>query len=255
MQTCFKDLSDTAWEIISKILNQQRKRKYSLRAVVNGILSILRKGTQWRNLETCYPPWPLVYYYFAKWGKDGTLERINSELNKLERQRQGKKAIPSLFSIDSQSIKVSPFVSKDKGVDGNKCINGRKRHVIVDTLGLVWGVVVHGADSHDSQKAHLLVEHCLGYLDRMQKILVDAAYKKGFMQWVEANILGLAVECSAVPPSRKGFVPVKWRWAVERTFAWHNFFRRLAKDYEKTAKSSQNWILWTNIQIILNRFR
>ena len=253
MQICFEDLSDSHWEVISKILNDQRKRKHSLRAIINGILSILRKGTQWRNLEKHYPCWQLVYYYFTKWGKDGTLEMLNSELNKMERKRQGKEATPSLLSIDSQSVKSVTFVNKDKGIDGNKLINGRKRHIIVDTLGLIWGVVVHAADIHDGQKAHLLVEYCLGYLERMKKILVDDAYKKEFLQWVETNIIGLDIEFASRPPSTKGFVPIKWRWTVERTFGWLNFFRRHSKDYEKTAQSAENWILWTNCQIIINR--
>jgi len=255
MQIYFEDLSDSQWEVMSKFLNDKRKRKYSLRLIINGILSILRKGTQWRNLEKCYPSWQIVYYYFVKWGKDGTLERVNSELNKMERKRQGKEGTPSLLSIDSQSVKSVAFINSDKGIDGNKFINGRKRHLIVDTLGLLWGVVVHAADIPDGQKAHLLVEHCLGYLERMQKILVDDAYKKVFLQWVESTIIGLEIEFASRPPSSKGFVPIRWRWTVERTFGWLNFFRRHAKDYEKTTKSSENWILWTNCQIILNRIK
>lgn len=93
----------------------------------------------------------------------------------------------------------------DKGIDGNKMVKGRKRHPLVDTLGLLWGVVVHAADIHDSQKAHLLVEHCLRYLNRMKKILVDDVYKKGFAQWVESNIVDLQVEFASKPPTERGF--------------------------------------------------
>jgi transposase len=253
MQTCFEDLSDSHWEIIEKILNDQRKRKYHLRSVVNGILSILRMGMQWRNVDKKYPPWQTLYYYFSKWKTDGTLERMNAELNKIERKRQGKEETPSLLCIDSQSVKSVPFVNEDKGIDGNKRVNGRKRHLIVDTLGLVWGVVVHGAHIADGVKAHELVEHCLGYLHRMKRILVDEAYKKVFAEWVATNIIGLEVEFASKPPTDKGFVPVKWRWVNERTFGWFNFFRRHAKDYEKTTASAQAWILWANCQIILNR--
>lgn len=191
--------------------------------------------------------------YFRKWKLDGTLARLNSELNKKERKRQKKQETPSLLCIDSQSVKSVAFVNQDKGIDGNKHVNGRKKHIIVDTLGLVWGVVVHAADIHDGVKAHLLVEHCLGYLDRMQKILVDDAYKKVFYDWVQGHIIGLEIEFASRPPSQKGFVPVKWRWVNERTFGWLNFFRRHSKDYEKTASSSEAWVLWANCQIILNR--
>ena len=113
-------------------------------------------------------------------------------------------------------------MDRERGMDGNKKVNGRKRHMIVDTLGLCWGVVIHAADVSDGQKAHLLVEHCLGYLDRMQKILVDQAYRGTFKDWVESNIAGLEVEIASRPPSEKGFVPVKWRWVSERTFGWLN---------------------------------
>ena len=102
-------------------------------------------------------------------------------------------------AIDSQSVKSVQFVSQYKGIDGNKNVNGRKRHLIVDTLGLVWGVIVHAADIHDGVKAHLLVDHCLGYLERMKKILVHAAYKKVFYDWVQGNIIGLDIEFSSKP--------------------------------------------------------
>lgn len=253
MQTQFEELTDTQWQIIEQTLEAKRKRKYSLRSVVNGLLHILRTGCQWRNLPKSYPKWELVYYYFRKWSENGSLDRLSSQLNQKERHRQGKAATPSLLCIDSQSIKSAPFIKEAKGIDGNKKINGRKRHLLVDTLGLVWGVVVHGADLHDGTQAHLLVEHCVGYLERMQKILVDDAYKQVFIPWVESHILGLEVEVASRPPTEKGFVPVKWRWVNERTFGWFNFFRRLSKDYEKTAKSAQAWILWVNCQIILNR--
>ena len=255
MQTQFTELTDAHWQVIEKTLKQQRKRKHDLRAIINAILYLLRSGCQWRNLPVSYPPWQSVYYYFRKWQADGWLEKLNSQLNQAERLRQKKAATPSLLCIDSQSVKSVAFVSEDKGIDGNKHINGRKRHLIVDSLGLVWGVVVHAADVHDSQQAPRLVEHCLGYLHRMKKILVDSAYKNGFVQWIESNILGLEVEVAAKPPSAHGFVPIKWRWVNERKFAWLSFFRRHAKDYEKTVDSSQAWILWANCQILINRIK
>lgn len=253
MKTSFEELSDSQWESIKEYLPVQRKRKYDLRDIVNAILCLLRKGSQWRNLDSEYPPWQSVYYYFRKWKKDGTLIRLNAVLNQKERVRQGKEPTPSMVCIDSQSVKAAPFIDKDKGIDGNKRINGRKRHLLVDTLGLVWAVVVHAANIHDGTKAHLLVEHLMGYLPRMKKILVDDAYKMVFFDWVEKNILGLEVEFASKPPSTRGFVPVKWRWVNERSFGWLNFFRRHSKDYEKTVESSEAWILWANCQIILNR--
>jgi len=142
---------------------------------------------------------------------------------------------------------------QEKGIDGNKRINGHKRHVITDTLGLVWGVVVHVANRTDGSMAHKVVEPLQGYLHRMKKILGDAAYKKTFMDWVEENLLGVELEISSKPPSTKGFVPVKWHWVTEQTFGRFNFFRRLDKDHERTVESSEAWILWQNCQTIIYR--
>ena len=158
-----------------------------------------------------------------------------------------------MLSIDSQSVKIAPFINQQTGVDGNKKINGRKRHIITDTLGLVWGVVVHAANKADGVMAERVVEPLLGYLDGMKKILADEAYKKVFEEWVSTNLLGVELEITSKPPTAAGFVPVKWRWVTERSFGTFNFFRRLDKDHEKTSNSAEAWVLWQNCQVILNR--
>ena len=254
MQSQYKRLTDSQWAVVKGSLPVERKRKHSLRVITDAIFWCLRLGTQWRNLpEEFFPKWQLVYYYFRKWQADGTLEKLNFSLNRLERKRQGKQASPSLMCIDSQSVKVSPFVGEETGVDGNKKVNGRKRHVVTDTLGLVWGVVVHAANRADGAVAERVVAPLRGYLHRMEKILADAAYEKVFMGWVEENLLGVEVEVSSKPPGSEGFVPVKWRWVEERTFGSFNFFRRLDKDHEKTTKSAEAWVLWQNCKLIINR--
>ena len=253
MQTQYEPLTDSQWQHIKEYLPIQRKRKHNLRDVLDAIFWMLRVSCQWRNLPKIFPPWKSVYYYFRKWKKDGTLQRLNEGLNQKERVRQGKEPTPSMLSIDSQSVKTGPFISQEKGIDGNKRINGRKRHIITDTLGLIWGVVVHAANKTDGKTAHLVVEPLVGYLHRLEKILGDAAYKKSFIDWVQNNVLGLEVEISSRPPTSKGFVPVKWRWVTEQTFGRFNFFRRLDKDQEKTVQSSEAWVLWQNCQTILYR--
>ena len=258
MQSHYKRLTDPQWEIIKEYLPIQRKRIYSLRSVVDAMFWYLRLGAQWRNLPDSFPDWRSVYYYFRKWKKDGTLENLNLALNRLERERKGKESTPSMFCIDSQSIKAAPFVKEEKGIDGNKKINGRKRHIITDTLGLVWAVIVHGggpppANKPDGVMAEKVVTPLLGYMHRMKRILADDAYKIKFMNWVNENILGVELEVSSKPPGPDGFVPVKWRWVSERAFGTFNFFRRLDKDHEKTTESSEAWVLWQNCQIILNR--
>lgn len=253
MQSKYNRLTTQQWEYMTLFLPEKTRGHYKLRDIVDAILWQLGTGTQWGNLPDSFPKWTSVYYYFRKWQKDGTQARLNAGLNKMARKRQGKEETPSLLSIDSQSIKSGPFTSESKGVDGNKKINGRKRHVITDTLGLVWGVVVGAANQADGVVASKVVEPLLGYLERMEKILADHAYKTKFMSWVQENLLGLEVEISSAPPSTKGFVPLKWRWVTERTFGIFNFFRRLDKDYEKTTESQESWILWQNCQRILNR--
>ncbi len=253
MQSQYERLTDSQWENIKEYLPVKRKRKYDLRDIVDAILWILRIGGQWRNLPGCFPPWKSVYYYFRRWKDDGTLDSLNVALNRKERKRQGKEETPSMLSIDSQSVKAGPFVSRDKGIDGNKRVNGRKRHVITDTLGLVWAVVAHAANLPDGSVADQVVEPLAGYLHRLKKILADAAYKTTFMDWVTENLLGVELEISSRPPSTKGFVPVKWRWVTEQTFGRFNFFRRLDKDHEKTVESSEAWVLWQNCQTILYR--
>ena len=143
-------------------------------------------------------------------------------------------------------------MSEAKGIDGNKKVNGRKRHIVVDTLGLILGVVVSAANQADGQTGIKLLARCKEQLKRLKKILVDGVYIGAFAEFV-TNDLGVEVEISSRPPTAKGFVPIKKRWVNERTFGWLNFYRRLDKDHEKTTKSSESMILIANVQIVLGR--
>lgn len=255
MQTQYENLTDPQWEIIKERLPIQRKRKYDLRDIVNAIFWILRTGSQWRNLPREYPKWNAAYYYFAKWKQDGTLEGLNTHLNMLLREQEGREATPSAVSIDSQSVKKAPFVSEDTGIDGNKKVNGRKRHILTDTIGLVWVALVHGANLHDGVMAEQVVSPVLGYLHRLKKVFADMAYKVELGDWLENMYTSIELEISSRPPTTKGFVPVKIRWVTEQTFGIFNFQRRLDKDHEKTTNSAEAWIYWANCQRILNRIK
>lgn len=254
MQTQFKELSDSQWEVLKDILNHQRKRKHNLREVVNGILYLVRNGGQWRNLPINYPPWKSVYYYFFKWSRNGIWEDLNGLLVEAERVFHGKETSASLMCADSQSIKAGPFISQNKGIDGNKRVNGRKRHILVDTLGLILGVVVSAANLNDGAQGIGLLKKCAAKFSRLKKILIDAGYAGKFFEYVK-NELKVEVEISSRPPTSKGFVPIKKRWVNERTFGWFNFFRRLDKDHEKTTKSSESMILIAHISILLARIK
>jgi putative transposase len=185
MQTHYERLSDPQWEVIKKHLPCQRKRKYELRDIVDSIFWYLRIGGQWRNLPDNFPHWQSVYYYFRRWQGEGIVEEINSSLNQLYRLQIGKEPTPSLVIVDSQTVKTAAFISKEKGIDGNKKIKGRKRHILTDSLGLIWSVVVHAAHKYDGVMGEKVIAPLLGYLSRIQLILADRAYKKVFLDWVK----------------------------------------------------------------------
>jgi transposase len=252
MQSQFKDLTDSQWEVILPFLKNNKPKELCLREVLNGIFWITRTGSQWRNLESRFPKWQSVYYYFNKWSKDNTIALIMNTLTKQERIRQNRDIAPSLSIVDSQSVKSAPFICLDKGVDGHKKINGRKRHIAVDTLGLPLAIYVGKANQHDGEAGLEL----LALLDEMENerlkvIRGDKAYRGTFTD--SAIWYNWEVDTTQPPPSEKGFVPAKNRWQVERTFGWINFYRRLSKDYEKTVTSSVAFLQLTFCNILIAR--
>ena len=252
MQTQFERLTDDQWEVIKHFLDWQRKRELDLREVFDAILYVTRTGTQWRNLhETNFPAWTAVYYYFDKWKKKGVLERINLALNQLERIAVGREAAPSLGSVDSQSVKLAPMIHEDRGIDGNKKINGRKRHILVDTLGRIYAVCVGAANVHDAPGGMPLLDQAGAQGDRLITILGDNAYRKRFAD--AALERGIIVEIPERPEGTRGFAVEAKRWVVERSFAWLNFYRRLAVDREYTVESSACFVLLANISMILGK--
>ena len=177
----FERLTDAQWEAISHIFTK-RKRKLDLREVLNAILYIVRSGIQWRNLPKEFPKWTAVCYYFMSWKEDGTFERLNTVLNELDRKRMDKAATPSLLCVDSQSVKLNPMLDKDRGIDGNKKVNGRKRQFLVDTQGRLWGVCVHAANIADGKGALPLLDDLEAILTRLEKFLGDTAYNGIFAE-------------------------------------------------------------------------
>jgi transposase len=233
------------------LLPVQNTKIHDLRVIMNAILWIVRTGTQWRNLDSKYPKWPSVYYHFYRWSRNGSLEKINWARNRLVREQAGRAALPSLMCIDSQSVKLAPLIAERRGMDANKKVNGRKRQAAVDTLGLLWAIDVHAAHQADSRLGCRLLPKLAPVADRLEKILIDTSYQGCFTQI--AHSIGLATEIAARPETAQGFVPVKQRWVVERSFAWTNFFRRTVKDYEYTKESSEAMLLLANTTIALNK--
>lgn len=252
MQKQFERITDSQWQVISSFLNTQRKRKHCLRSVCDGLLWITRTGSQWRNLPRCYPPWRIVYYYFQKFEREGVWNEMNTTLNIIERLQQGKEGTPSILIADSQSIKLTPMIYENRGIDGNKKVNGRKRQLLVDTNGRIWGASVHAANIHDGIGALDMLDglnESVKY--RLEKILADQGYRGKYAKMVAS--LGFKFETPIAIKNTRGFVVAAKRWVVERTFAWLNFFRRIIVDYEHTKQSAVSFIKLANISMVLSK--
>jgi transposase len=253
MQTSQEALTDFQWEYIKKIVDNGRKRKTCLRMVVDALLLLNRTGTQWRNLDSKYrSKLPIIQYYFYTWQKQGIWEQVLLALVKVARLKAGQLSNPSRAAIDSQSVKSVPFINQDRGVDGNKHINGRKRHLVVDKLGLPLAIGVSAAHCHDGIEGIELLWK-LEPFERLELICADKAYRGEFME--AAELYGWSVEFGQKPESTDGFIPQKGRWQVERSFSWLNAYRRLAKDYEKTVASAINFIQLAFVNIILAKIQ
>lgn len=255
MQTKFTELTDSQWQYIEKILEKEqgkRKRHHDLRRIFNAILWITRTGAQWRNLDSRYPNWNIVYYYFAKWQRLNILTKLLSDLVMAERIRNNRECKASRVAIDSQSVKKVSFISLETGIDGGKKVNGRKRHIAVDSLGLPIAISVTSAQVHDGQGGFELLWQLEERSDRLSLICADLAYRGEFSSAVE-DIYKWRIEITQKPESPQGFVPQKGRWQVERSFSWLNFFRRLAKDYERTVDSAIAFVQIAFGSIILAR--
>lgn len=249
MQPQFERLTDDQWEGIKVFLNWQRPRKHDLREIFNALLWITRTGTQWRNLDSSFPHWKIVYYYFESWSKKGIVKQMCQTLNMTERIQLEREASPSLLIVDSQSVKLSPMIFENRGIDGNKKVNGRKRQILVDVLGRIWKTEVHAANQYDGIGGLPLLVDLKENMPRLQKIMADNTYRGIFAQSVEQT--GLIFETPLREEGTKGFNVEAKRWVVERTFAWLNFFRRVVVDYEHTTRSAASFLLLANISMVI----
>jgi putative transposase len=253
------DLTDEQWQILRKLLPRPSRRgaprTVCRRAVVNAILYVLRSGCAWRFLPHEFPKWKTVYGIFRSWRNDGTWQRIHDTLRDALRRQEGRKTSPSAAIIDSQTVKTTE-VGGERGFDAGKKVNGRKRHIVVDTLGLILTLVVHPANVQDYDGA-VLVLKILGQLKRrfhrLKVIFADSAYGRNDLPEAVKAAFGWLLQTVLRPANVKGFVALPKRWIVERTFGWLGRYRRHSKDYERNPASSEAMIYIAMIHVMLRR--
>jgi len=235
------DLTDFQWAKLEKLLPKPKKRgrkPIDKRWIIDAILYVDRTSCQWRNLPHDFPKWKTVYNNFLIWRNDGTWQRIHDALVCQVRKAVGKKPTPTAAIIDSSTVGTTEVGGAQRGYDAGKKINGRKRHIVVDTLGLILSVVVHAASIQDQDGAKLALQNIRHFARRLKVIFGDSVYKRsGLPEWVQAE-LDCILQPILRPVDVDGFVVLPKRWIVERTFAWLKKYRRHGRDFERNPESS-----------------
>ena len=265
------DLSDQQWEVIRDLIPRARAggrpRTTDLRRVINAVFYLSRSGCAWRYLPKDFPPWQTVYEYFSSWKAQGVWRKIHHVLRASARIRAGRHEVPSCLIVDSQSVKAPR--GQDRAYDGFKRVRGRKRHILVDTLGFVHAVKVHAADRPDQREGHRLFSQIPKSWDsRIKCLLADQGYRGDFEEETDIRFgfLPSITRRENTGQGRKKTTAEKiaWRksktrllfpkrWIVERTFAWFNHYRRLTKDYEAKPSTSECMIQVAMTQLMVRR--
>lgn len=243
------DLSDSQWQVIEPYLKDKRKRKYSYRVLLSAIFYLVKTGCQWRMLPHDFPRWQTVYFYFSRWKRDGTLEQIQQVLVEQQRRKAGRQSEPTVGILDAQSTKTTMVAGEQRGFDAGKKVKGRKRHIIVDTLGLVLAVVIQSAAVQDRNGADEVIEWMKRCWQNVKVVFADGGYSGKLVERVKK---AFDIDVQIVEKTASGaFAVLPKRWIVERTFAWLDSNRRNSKDYERLTETSQAMIYLSAIRLML----
>jgi transposase len=254
------DLTDAQWALLAPeaqaVMAELRRSpagrpmEHDLRAVLDGIGYVTRYGIEWRALPVDFPPWEAVYAFFERWNARGLPHGLVERLRGRLRLAHGRAELPTAGSIDSQSVKAADTVgAASRGFDAGKKINGRKRHIAVDTLGLVLAVVVTAASVQDRDGAYRLLALLRERFSTIILVWADGGYAGRLVSWAH-QVLALTLTIVKRSEDTTGFIVLPHRWVVERTFGWLLRYRRLVRDYERRFEHHEAMVLWATVAIM-----
>jgi transposase len=251
------DLTDAQWSLIEPLLPPPaaggRAEKHPRREIVNAILYLDRAGCAWRLLPKCFPPWETVYWHWARWKNDATVDRVHDALRDRLRDAEGRDPMASAGIIDSQSLRGADTVAaSQRGYDAGKCTNDTKRHLVVDTLGLLLVVFVTAASVQDRDGGRRVLDRLRFTMPSVALIFADGGYAGRLVHWAR-RVLRFVLQIVRKPADQRGFAVLPRRWVVERTLAWLMRYRRLVRDYERHPESHETMVKWAMIGLMTRR--
>ncbi|MGQ4366107.1 IS5 family transposase [Streptomyces sp. SAS_272] len=254
-------MSDAEWTVLKELLpvpgwlagRGGRPEGYCHRQMIDAVRYLVDNGIKWRAMPADFPPWPRVYAFFARWRDTGLVTELHERFREAVRTGEGRGPEPGAAVVDSQSVKADATVAHaSRGFDAGKKINGRKRHLLTDTLGLLLDVQVSPASVTDRDAARVLLPAAKRNFRHLTRIWADGGYTGHLTDWT-AQHLGIVLDIVRRPDDVRGFQPLPRRWVVERSFAWLLRSRRLVRDYERRTDTSEAVIRWSMIALMNRR--